>query len=288
MKKQQKAGKTSKAKSKTRDKASKSAKKPKAAPKSTTKTAAAAAKPKSSAKTTTKTKPEAHTKKAADAPAKAKKGPAAAAAVSPASTRPLRRPGRKGGGHRRESRVYPPGELLLPGGPLSRDEVLYLFRGCVAAEHPAADQAMADIVAKRALAEGDPVRDELVRDLTSTFERFAEGALDPALPGRTSAKRTFAGVVERVKVRRREIGAFLRGLDIGKTEVSHLDSHGETSLQNLMEWTARIEKMVEEGEEPENADYNQIHRGLDQLDATTEGLIVDLELTLRRLRERAS
>jgi hypothetical protein len=275
--KKQKAG---KAKPKTTNKASKSSKKPKAAPKGV-------AKAKSAAKTTTKTKPEAHAKKVADASSKVRKG-SAATGVSPASTRPLRRPSRKGGGHRRESRVYPPGELLLPGGPQSRDEVLYLFRGCVAAEHPAADQAMADIVAKRALSESDPVRDELVRDLTSTFERFAEGAFDPALPGRTSAKRTFAGVVERVKVRRREIGAFLRGLDIGKTEVSHLDSHGETSLQNLMEWTARIEKMVEEGEEPENADYIQIHRGLDQLDATTEGLIVDIELTLRRLRERAS
>ena len=79
---------------------------------------------------------------------------------------------------------------------------------------------------------------------------------------------------------------FLRGLDMGRTEVSHLDSHGESSLQNLMEWMARIEKMVEEGEEPENADPAQLHRGIDQLDLTTEALIVDLELTLKRLRDR--
>jgi hypothetical protein len=44
--------------------------------------------------------------------------------------------------------------------------------------------------------------------------------------------------------------------------------------------------MVEEGEEPEHADYNQLHRGIDQLDNTTEALIVDLETTLRRLRDR--
>jgi hypothetical protein len=54
-----------------------------------------------------------------------------------------------------------------------------------------------------------------------------------------------------------------------------------------MEWMARIEKMIEEGEEPEHADLNQLHRGIDQLDATTEALIVDLELTLKRLRDRA-
>jgi hypothetical protein len=92
-------------------------------------------------------------------------------------------------------------------------------------------------------------------------------------------------VVERAKHRRREIGAFLRGLDIGRTETSHMDSHGEASLQSLMEWAARLENLAE-ADEPDQADYAMFHRGLDQLESTTEALIVDVELTLRRLRDR--
>jgi hypothetical protein len=91
--------------------------------------------------------------------------------------------------------------------------------------------------------------------------------------------------VERAKHRRREIGAFLRGLDLGRTETSHMDSHGEASLQSLMEWAARLENLVE-ADEPGQADYAQFHRGLDQLENTTEALIVDMEQTLRRLRDR--
>ena len=93
-------------------------------------------------------------------------------------------------------------------------------------------------------------------------------------------------MVERAKHRRREIGAFLRGLDLGRTETSHMDSHGEASLQSLMEWAARLENLAE-ADEPDQADYAQFHRGLDQLENTTETLIVDVELTLRRLRDRA-
>ena len=98
-------------------------------------------------------------------------------------------------------------------------------------------------------------------------------------------RRNFAGVVERAKHRRREIGAFLRGLDLGRTESSHMDSHGEASLQSLMEWAARLENLAE-ADEPDTADYAQFHRGMDQLENTTEALIVDVELTLRRLRDR--
>jgi hypothetical protein len=98
-------------------------------------------------------------------------------------------------------------------------------------------------------------------------------------------RRNFQGVVERAKHRRREIGAFLRGLDLGRTETSHMDSHGEASLQSLMEWAARLENLTE-ADEPGQADYNQFHRGLDQLENTTETLIIDVELTLRRLRDR--
>jgi hypothetical protein len=64
-----------------------------------------------------------------------------------------------------------------------------------------------------------------------------------------------------------------------------MDSHGEASLQSLMEWAARLENLAE-ADEPETADYAQFHRGLDQLDNTTEALIVDVEQTLRRMRDR--
>ena len=37
---------------------------------------------------------------------------------------------------RREPRTYTPGELVLPGGAMNPDEVLYFLRGCVAAEAP--------------------------------------------------------------------------------------------------------------------------------------------------------
>jgi hypothetical protein len=194
---------------------------------------------------------------------------------------------KSGSGGRREGKSYAPGDLLLPGGCQTVDEIQYFFRGCVSAEHPVAEEGLQELLTKRSLPEGEPAADEIKRQLVGIVERFASGAVEPMLPSRSSARKTFSGFVERARGRRREIGAFLRGLDLGRTEVSHLDSHSETSLQNLMEWTARIEKMVEEGEEPEHADYNQLHRGTDQLDNTTEALIVDLETTLRRLRERA-
>jgi hypothetical protein len=212
------------------------------------------------------------------------------AASHPDEARPAapKKTSRKGGGSRRDGKSYPPGELLLPGGSQTPEETLYFFRGCVAAEHAVPQEGLQDIVTRRGLGEADQATEDVRRLLVMAVERFASGALDPLLPSRAQARRTFTGVLERVRGRRREIGAFLRGLDLGRTEVSHLDSHAETSLQNLMEWTARIDKMVEEGEEPEQADYNQLHRGVDQLDNTTEALIVDLELTLKRLRDRQS
>jgi hypothetical protein len=186
-----------------------------------------------------------------------------------------------------DGKQYTAGDLLLPGGPQSSDELTYFFRGCVAAEHAAMEWAVPEVAAKRGLTDAEAsIKKELDHQLQNAAHRFATGPIEGILPARPAPRRTFAGVVERARSRRREIGAFLRGLDLGRTEVSHMDSHGESSLQNLMEWAARIEKLVEE-EEPEQIDYNQFHRGLDQLDATTEALIVDVELTLRRLRDRA-
>jgi hypothetical protein len=178
---------------------------------------------------------------------------------------------------------FVPGDLLLPGGAQGMDEVLYLLRGAVAAEHSAGEAGVNEIVAKRGETEAD--RGELGRFASGMAERFDGGAIEPLLPTRAAARRNFAGVVERAKHRRREIGAFLRGLDIGRTETSHMDTHGEDSLQKLMEWAARLEILME-AEEADRADYAMFHRGLDQLENTTESLIVDVEATLRRLRDR--
>jgi hypothetical protein len=214
-------------------------------------------------------------------------GPAAKPQKAPAAHRPS---GRKGG--RRSSlalrrgpdgQPLQPGEILIPGGVQNADEVQYLLRGCVAAEHPNAPAGVEEILAKRGTAEGD--RPELMQYAEGMVQRFDGGSIESLLPLRPQARRNFQGVVERAKHRRREIGAFLRGLDLGRTETSHMDSHGEASLQSLMEWAARLENLAE-ADEPGQADYAQFHRGLDQLDNTTEALLVDVELTLRRLRDR--
>jgi hypothetical protein len=182
---------------------------------------------------------------------------------------------------------FVPGDLLVPGGAQGPDEVQYFLRGGVAAEHASIDAAVGELQQKKGTPENemDRERQELTRYAEGLAERFESGAIEPLLPSRAPARRNFAGVVERAKHRRREIGAFLRGLDLGRTETSHMDSHGEASLQSLMEWAARLENLAE-ADEPDQADYAMFHRGLDQLENTTEALIIDVELTLRRLRDR--
>jgi hypothetical protein len=206
--------------------------------------------------------------------------------------RPLPRAGSKKGGRKSplsqrrgpNGEPFVPGDLLLPTGPQGPDEIQYLLRGSVAAEHSAGVAGVSEIILKKgAEAEGD--RPDLTRYAEGMADRFEKGSIEPLLPSRPPARRNFAGVVERAKHRRREIGAFLRGLDLGRTETSHMDSHGEASLQSLMEWAARLENLAE-ADEPERADFAQLHRGLDQLESKTEELIVDVELTLRRLRDR--
>ena len=182
--------------------------------------------------------------------------------------------------------LFTPGDLLLPTGPQGPDEIQYLLRGAVAAEHTAGPTAVSEIITKKGTPDAEGDRGELTRFSEGLGDRFEKGAIEPLLPIRPTSKRNFQGVVERAKHRRREIGAFLRGLDLGRTETSHMDSHGEASLQSLMEWAARLENLAE-ADEPDQADYAQFHRGLDQLENTTEALIVDVELTLRRLRDRA-
>ena len=182
---------------------------------------------------------------------------------------------------------FQPGDLLVPGGAQGPDEVQYFLRGTVAAEHASIEAGVGELMIKKGTpeGEGETERAELARYAGGLAERFESGAIEPLLPSRPPARRNFAGVVERAKHRRREIGAFLRGLDLGRTETSHMDSHGEASLQSLMEWAARLENLAE-ADEPDQADYAMFHRGLDQLENTTEALIIDVELTLRRLRDR--
>jgi hypothetical protein len=212
----------------------------------------------------------------------------APAAKPSAPARPPRKGGRKSSLSQRrgpDGQLLAPGELLLPGGPQRGEEIQYLLRGSVAAEHAAGEAGVNEIVGKKGAPDTESDRAELRRFAEGMAQRFERGTIEPLLPTRGSVRRNFQGVVERAKHRRREIGAFLRGLDLGRTETSHMDSHGEASLQSLMEWAARLENLTE-ADEPDQADYNQFHRGLDQLENTTEALIIDVELTLRRLRDR--
>jgi hypothetical protein len=179
------------------------------------------------------------------------------------------------------------GEILLPGGVQNADEVLYMFRGCVSAEHPAGEAGVQEILAKRSTSP-DSDRGDLTKVMLLVDDRFRRGAIEPQLPNRPALpRRTFQTVIDRAKQRRREIGAFLRGLDLGRTETSHMDAHGEASLDSLMKWAAHLENLSE-AREPEQADFSQQHRFLDNLENTTEALIVDIEATLRRLRDRMS
>lgn len=184
-----------------------------------------------------------------------------------------------------DGQPFVPGDLLLPTGPQGPDELQYYFRGTTASERVAPDLGVDEVIAKRG---GDEsLRSELRKQAEALAQRF-EAGIDPLLPNRQlRERRTFQSVIERAKHRRREIGAFMRGLDVGRTETSHMDSHGEASLQILMEWAARLENLTE-ADEPQQADYAQFHRVLDQLDNTTESLIVDVERTLRRLRDRTN
>jgi hypothetical protein len=258
----------------------KPARKAKVAPKGKARAAAKAATP-------AKAKPEAKGKAPAPEralpPAKGKADAGKAAPSRPAGRKSARRPSliRRGP----DGEILAPGDLLLPSGAQRVEEVLYLFRGCTAAEHPVGEEAVAEVMAKRTAPEAPGDRDEIERILAWARERFEHGNVEPAIPPRPNLRRTFQGVVERAKLRRREIGAFLRGLDIGHTETSHMDAHGEASLVSLMKLAAGLENLAE-AQEPAQTDANELHRVFEQLEAATETLIIDVEQTLRRLRDR--
>ncbi len=232
--------------------------------------------------------------KALAAPVVVKPAPAPAEATKTGKTKGKgrsRRSSRRAALIRRgpDGEILAPGDLLLPGGAKGPEEIQYLFRGCMAAERPVSEEAVTEVLAKRGVPEGPGEREELEGTLEWARERFGGGDVEPIIPIRSNLRRTFQGVVDRARQRRREIGAFLRGLDMGHTETSHMDAHGEASLQSLMEWAARLENLVENLEETPDTNqghYAQFHRVLDQLESTTEALVIDVEQTLRRLRDR--
>jgi len=259
---------------------------PKPAPKATPKgkpVPAPKGAPAVKAKPEPKGKAPAPQKAAAPVKGKALEGGKPAAASRPAGRKSSRRPSllRRGP----DGEILAPGDLLLPGGAQRIEEILYLFRGCSAAEHPIGEDAIAEVQAKRTVPEASGDRDELAKILAWARERFEHGTIEPAIPPRPNLRRSFQGVVERAKQRRREIGSFLRGLDLGHTETSHMDAHGEASLTSLMKLAAGLENLAE-AEEPAQTDANELHRVFEQLEAATETLIIDVEQTLRRLRDR--
>lgn len=239
------------------------------------------------------------------AEAKVASAPAAKGEARPAGAKAEVRPAaRPGGSSRKSSRrgslslrrgsdgeLFKPGDVLVPGGARTLEEIQYMFRGCAAAERPSPEAGINDVLAHLPVGDNPPrdpetLRAELQRHLDAAIARFEGSHIEAQLPSRAQvSRRGFPDVVERARARRREIGAFLRGLDLGRTETSHMDSHGEASLQSLMEWAARLENLAD-ADEPDQADYAQFHRGLDQLENTTEALILDVEQTLRRLRDR--
>jgi hypothetical protein len=208
--------------------------------------------------------------------------------VAPKGKAKAEKPGRKPKGEKKQAKPqFPPGTVFLPDGFKSREELQYVFRGAVACVRESLDVAAAEIRAKSDKLQPSASEKELLELARTAEERF-RGAIEAAPPNRViPTKRTFASLVERARARRREIGAFMRGLDLGRTEPSHLDTHSEASLQGLMEWGARLE-MLADSREVDKPDFTQQHRVLDQLESTTEMLVVDVELTLRRYKDRMS
>src|SRR5262249_2392532 len=147
-------------------------------------------------------------KPAAAVKGKAAKGDGAAEAPAAAPVKEKRKGSKRSASRRGD---YPPGELLLPGGPQGPDEIPYLLRGGVGAGRPASEAGVREIVATQSLPESD--RPELTDFGQGMSKRFLTGTIEPLLPIRPKQTRDFPGVVERARHRRREIGAFLRGLD---------------------------------------------------------------------------
>src|SRR6185295_8319061 len=131
---------------------------------------------------------------AAPVPGKTAAGPGkpVAGPGKPAGARPsAKKGGRKSPLSQRRGpngELFQPGDLLLPTGPQGPDEIQYLLRGSVAAEHPAPEAGVSEIVLKKGPeAEGD--RGELSRFAVGLAERFESGTIEPLLPTRPVSRR---------------------------------------------------------------------------------------------------
>src|SRR5438067_4968117 len=83
--------------------------------------------------------------------------------------------------------LFTPGDLLLPTGPQGPDEIQYLLRGAVAAEHAAGPNAVSEIITKKATPDAEGDRGELTRFAEGMAERFEKGSIEPLLPIRPQA-----------------------------------------------------------------------------------------------------
>ena len=158
-----------------------------------------------------------------------------------------------------------PGDLLLPTGPQGFDEVQYLLRGTVAAERANLEAGVNEIVAKQSLPESE--RAEMMRFAEGMSERFGGGAIEPFLPNPAAQPPHLPG---RRRARQapapRDRCAFLRGLDLGHTESSHIRTRTARPASTASWNGPRGSRSWPRRTEPDKADYGQFHRVLDQLD----------------------
>src|SRR5258707_13954930 len=128
--------------------------------------------------------------------------PGAVAGRPGAGDRP--RTGKKGGrksplSQRRgpNGELFTPGDLLLPTGPQGPDEIQYLLRGAVAAEHTAGPTAVSEIIMKKGTPDAEGDRGELSRFSEGLRERFVKVPIQPLLPIRPAFNPNVQRVVER-------------------------------------------------------------------------------------------
>ena len=175
-------------------------------------------------------------------------------------------------------------DLAPSAGFTSHEEIWYLFRGAAACVRQSLDAAVAEVRANSANLQPTLSESDLLGFARIAKTRF-HGVIKDAPPNRAiRTNATFADLDRRARARRREIGAFIRGLDLDGMQLSQLDTHCEAGVQSLVEWRARLERMAA-SREVDGLDLTRVHGVLDQVESITEMLMVDVELTMRRYKE---